>query len=74
MDTRSGTDKSKRLAVIGSHFAPSPPARPTPRPMASSEEEAALAAVPSDSPTMYSIPFTIRLVYLLLLLSFYFCS
>lgn len=42
------SDKGSRLAVISSHLV-------TPQiPMAAaSEKEAALAAVPSDSPTMY---------------------
>ncbi|KAH7513158.1 hypothetical protein FEM48_Zijuj12G0166900 [Ziziphus jujuba var. spinosa] len=47
---RSGTgndDKSKRIAVISSHFATHKAS------MASSEKEAALSAVPSDSPTIF---------------------
>ncbi|KAF3441474.1 hypothetical protein FNV43_RR15388 [Rhamnella rubrinervis] len=41
-------DKNKRIAVISSHFA-----APASLPMASSEKDAALAAVPSDSPTIF---------------------
>lgn len=47
---------SSRLAVITSHFSSTvffPPKPPILTSMASSEKEAALAAVPSDSPTIF---------------------
>lgn len=47
------SDKSSRLAVIGSHFVTPP------NPMA--EKDAALAAVPSDAPTMYLRPLLIQI-------------
>lgn len=43
---RGSDDKSSRLAVLSSHLI-------TPIPITMAEKEAALAAVPSDSPTMY---------------------
>lgn len=70
------SDKGSRLAVISSHLV-------TPQiPMAAaSEKEAALAAVPSDSPTMYFPCLLFSLLFFLFLflgsdsssvLSFYF--
>lgn len=54
-------DKSSRLAVISSHLV-------TPQiPMAAaSEKEAALAAVPSDSPTMYFPCLLLSLLFFLI--------
>ncbi|PRQ45745.1 putative adenylylsulfatase [Rosa chinensis] len=43
---RGGDDISSRLAVLSSHLI-------TPSPSTMSEKEAALAAVPSDSPTIF---------------------
>ncbi|XP_038980742.1 14 kDa zinc-binding protein isoform X1 [Phoenix dactylifera] len=55
MNQGSGNNESRtRFGVLSSHFRPSPFPPPPPRSrMASSEKDAALAAVPSDAPTIF---------------------
>lgn len=68
---RSGSgndDKRKRISVISSHFA-------TPTiPMASSEKDAALAAVPSDSPTMYDSFYDQIIIFIIMIFVLHYCT
>ena len=54
---------SSRIGVLNSHLSANP--NPNPNPMAS-EKEAAVAAVPSDSPTMYAfLEFIFQHIYII---------